>query len=49
MSDSGNRLRIGTYAPVSSQEQALEGTSMEYQDEQLNAYCAAQGWIVINS
>jgi len=42
-------LRVATYARVSSQEQALEGTSMEFQDAQLTAYCQLQGWSIVNA
>ena len=31
------------------QEQALEGTSLDFQDSQLTAYCQLQGWTIINS
>ena len=50
MNNNGNGLiRVATYARVSSQEQAMEGTSMEFQGSQLTAYCELQGWIIINS
>ena len=49
MNRHGDTTRIATYARVSSQEQALEGTSMEFQDSQMTAYCQLQGWAVINS
>jgi len=50
MSDSGNgRIRVATYARVSTQEQASEGTSLEFQHSQLIAYCQPQGWTVMNS
>ena len=42
-------IRVATYARVSTQEQALEGTSLDFQDIQLAAYCKLQGWAVINS
>jgi site-specific DNA recombinase len=42
-------IRVATYARVSTQEQATEGTSMEFQESQLLAYCQLQGWSVINS
>ncbi len=42
-------IRVATYARVSSQEQATEGTSMEVQDAQLIGYCKLQGWTIINS
>lgn len=44
-----DRIRVATYARVSTQEQALEGTSLDFQDSQLLAYCQLQGWSVINS
>ncbi len=47
--NNGNRIiRVATYARVSTQEQASEGTSLDYQDSQLNGYCQLQGWTVIN-
>jgi len=48
--NNGNpKVRVATYARVSTQEQATEGTSMEFQDSQLNTYCQLQGWMIINS
>jgi len=32
-------IRVATYARVSTQEQAVEGTSLEHQSEQLTTYC----------
>ena len=49
MNSNGDTVRIATYARVSSQEQALEGTSMDFQDSQMTAYCQLQGWSIINS
>lgn len=40
--------KVAIYSRVSSQEQATEGTSMEFQDSQLTAYCQLQGWTIIN-
>ncbi|MFC1871491.1 recombinase family protein [Chloroflexota bacterium] len=37
-------VRVAVYARVSTQEQAVEGTSLEHQSEQLESYCQAQGW-----
>lgn len=37
-------VRVAVYARVSTQEQAVEGTSLEYQQEQLEKYCESQGW-----
>ncbi len=31
-------VRVAVYARVSTQEQAVEGTSLEYQQEQLEKY-----------
>jgi len=39
-------IRVAIYARVSTQEQAVEGTSLDYQAEQLTAYCQAQGWTI---
>jgi site-specific DNA recombinase len=40
-------IRVAIYARVSTQEQAVEGTSLDYQADQLSAYCQAQGWTII--
>ncbi|MBA7713840.1 hypothetical protein ES703_122850 [subsurface metagenome] len=37
-------VRVAVYARVSTQEQAVEGTSLEYQSKQLKKYCESQGW-----
>ena len=37
-------VRVAVYARVSTQEQAVEGTSLEHQSEQLEKYCESQGW-----
>ena len=37
-------VRVAVYARVSTQEQAVEGTSLEYQQEQLEKYCESRGW-----
>jgi len=37
-------VTVAVYARVSTQEQAQEGTSLEHQADQLDAYCKAQGW-----
>jgi site-specific DNA recombinase len=42
-------VRVATYARVSTQEQASEGTSLAFQQAQLTAYCQLQGWTIINS
>ena len=48
--NNGNRqARVSTYARVSTQEQASEGTSLDFQESQLTAYCQLQGWTIINS
>ncbi|NQT31418.1 MAG: recombinase family protein [Deltaproteobacteria bacterium] len=39
-------VRVAIYARVSTQEQAVEGTSLDYQADQLSAYCQAQGWTI---
>ena len=50
MNNNGSGLiRVAIYARVSTQEQALEGTSLEFQDSQLAAFCQLQGWTIINS
>lgn len=37
-------MRIATYIRVSTQEQALEGYSIDAQKERLTSYCKAKGW-----
>ncbi|MFC2067997.1 recombinase family protein [Chloroflexota bacterium] len=37
-------VKVAVHARVSTQEQAAEGTSLEYQQEQLEKYCESQGW-----
>ncbi len=50
MNNNGSGLiRVATYARVSTQEQALEGTSLDFQHSQLTVYCQLQGWTIINS
>ena len=39
--------QVLTYTRVSTQEQATEGTSLEYQSNQLDQYCKMQGWQII--
>ncbi len=49
MNNNGNKLiRVATYARVSTQEQADNGTSLESQSQQLEAFCKAQGWEIFN-
>ena len=40
-------VKVAIYARVSTLEQATEGTSLEYQSDQLESYCQSQGWEVI--
>ncbi len=48
--DNENRqTRVATYARVSTQEQASEGTSLAFQDSQLSGYCQLQNWTLVNS
>jgi len=49
MSDKNNSVRVGVYSRVSSQEQATEGTFMEFQDGQITGYCTLQNWTIINA
>jgi site-specific DNA recombinase len=39
-----NRVNVAIYTRVSSQEQALEGTSLGHQLDQLTRQCQSQGW-----
>ena len=42
-------IRVAVYSRVSSQEQASEGTSLDFQAGQLIGYCQLQGWTIMNS
>ena len=42
----GKPLRVALYVRVSGQEQAIKGLSLEAQQEDLEEYCRAQGWVV---
>ena len=42
-------IRVATYTRVSTQEQAVENTSLASQEGQLTTYCQMQGWTIINS
>lgn len=49
MDNNGNGdIRAAIYTRVSTQEQALNNTSLEYQSTQLTKYCEAQGWTIYN-
>jgi site-specific DNA recombinase len=39
-------IKVALYARVSTQEQAIEGTSLDHQIDQLESYCQAQGWSI---
>ncbi len=39
-------MRVAIYTRVSSEEQALEGYSLDAQLHRLRAYCTSQGWTV---
>ncbi len=42
-------VKVAVYTRVSTQEQAVEGTSLEYQNGQLETHCRSQGWMVSQS
>jgi len=42
-------VKVAVYARVSTQEQAVEGTSLEHQSGQLESYCGSQGWVIWQS
>ena len=44
---SSGTLRVAVYARVSTQEQAVEGTSLDHQSDQLALYCRSQGWEIV--
>lgn len=39
-------VKVAVYVRVSTQEQAVEGTSLEHQMQQLEAYCEFHGWTI---
>ena len=43
------QIGVAIYSRVSTQEQATEGTSLDYQDDQLRNYCQFQKWRVVQS
>jgi len=43
------KTRVVTYSRVSTQEQASEGTSLDFRQAQLTGYCQLQGLTVVNS
>jgi len=42
-------VKVAIYTRVSTQEQAAEGTSLEYQSNQLESYCGSNNWVVLQS
>ncbi len=44
-----HQIKVAIYSRVSTQEQATEGTSLEFQSQQTEAYCRAQGWTISHS
>jgi site-specific DNA recombinase len=44
-----NLVKVAVYARVSTQEQAVEGTSLEHQAGQLESYCGSQRWVIWQS
>ena len=42
-------IKVAVYARVSTQEQAVEGTSLEYQSGQLEHYCGSMNWVIRQS
>jgi len=42
-------IKVAIYSRVSTQEQAVEGTSLEHQQEQLKKYCESQGWEIFQA
>ncbi|MFC1957499.1 recombinase family protein [Chloroflexota bacterium] len=42
-------IRVAVYARVSTQEQAVEGTSLDHQSDQLESYCGSQSWVIWQS
>ncbi|MGD1119800.1 MAG: recombinase family protein [Dehalococcoidales bacterium] len=49
MNKENGAIRVATYTRVSTQEQAQEGTSLDFQDSQLTTLCQLQRWSIINS
>ena len=42
-------IKVAVYARVSTQEQAVEGTSLDYQSGQLEHYCGSMNWVIWQS
>jgi len=42
-------IKVAVYTRVSTQEQAVEGTSLERQSSQLESYCGSQDWVIWQS
>ena len=49
INNKGSATRVVTYSRVSTTEQALENTSLDFQASQLQGYCQLQGWTIINN
>lgn len=47
MENTKTPLRVALYVRVSGQEQAIKGLSLEAQQEDLQEYCRAHGWLVM--
>lgn len=45
---SNNVVKVAVYTRVSTQEQADEGTSLEYQKQQIYSFCDYKGWEVFH-
>ncbi len=45
---SNNMVKVAVYTRVSTQEQADEGTSLEYQKQQISSFCDYKGWEVFH-
>ena len=45
MSNNGiGHIKVAVYSRVSTQEQAMEGTSLDFQQTQMELFCKLQGW-----
>ena len=43
-----DKVKVALYSRVSSQEQADEGTSLDYQEGQNSGFCQSQNWEILH-
>ncbi len=47
--DNNGLIKVAIYTRVSTQEQAVEGTSLTHQLDQLKRQCQSQGWQIVGT